>query len=292
MKKLKSHFKFTKQERSGIFFLLLFLVLVQIFFYVNHNYIRDGFPLKSNFTEQQRIDSLKQVLAEKKDKIIYKFNPNFISDYKGYSLGMSVEEIDRLHEFRNTGKFVNSAEEFQKVTLISDSLLKAISPNFNFPEWVAKSKIGAVESKQFGSEHKNYSKSIPILDINEVTAEQLQTINGIGEKLSTRIIKFRDRLGGFLVDEQLFDVYGLEDEVVEKTLKRFKVLSKPKVEKINVNTATVEELSKLIYIQKVVAQRIVNYRNLNGSINSLNELLKIEGFPSERIERIGLYLSL
>ncbi|TVZ15126.1 ComEA family DNA-binding protein [Maribacter sp. MAR_2009_72] len=292
MKKLKSHFKFTKQERSGIFFLLLFLVLVEIFFYVNHNYIRDGYPLKSNFTEQQRIDSLKQVLAEKKDKIIYKFNPNFISDYKGYSLGMSVEEIDRLHEFRNTGKFVNSAEEFQKVTLISDSLLKAISPNFNFPEWVAKSKIGAVESNQFGNEHKNYSKSIPVLDINEVTAEQLQTINGVGEKLSTRIIKFRDRLGGFLVDEQLFDVYGLEDEVVEKTLKRFKVLSKPKVEKINVNTATVEELSKLIYIQKVVAQRIVNYRNLNGSINSLNELLKIEGFPSERIERIGLYLSL
>ena len=103
--------------------------------------------------------------------------------------------------------------------------------------------------------------------------------------MSARIIKFRDRLGGFLIDEQLYDVYGLEKDVVKRTLKEFRVISKPKIVKINVNIATASELSKLIYLQKHVSESIVNYRNLNG-------LSKIENFPIERIDRIALYLSL
>lgn len=292
MKKLKSHFQFNKQERSGIFFLLFLLIMVQIFFYLNRNGSLGNMLLTPNPVEQQRIDSLKNALYTNKEEIVYKFNPNFISDHKGYMLGMTVDEIDRLHEFRQTGKFVNSPKEFQKVTLVSDSLLRIISPLLKFPKWVGKSKSTNVGSNLKPKEREKPLARETILDINKATAEDLRAINGIGEKLSARIIKFRDRLGGFLVDEQLYDVYGLEDDVVRKALKRFKVITRPNIDKINVNTATVEELSKLIYIQKVVAQRIVNYRNLNGSINSLNELLKIEGFPSEQIERIGLYLSL
>ena len=99
-------------------------------------------------------------------------------------------------------------------------------------------------------------------------------------------------MGGFLIDEQLYDVYGLEPEVVQRTLQRFKVLKIPKIQKININKASVNELSKVVYIQKHVAQRIIDYRNINGSIYSFSELLNIEDFPTNRIDRIPLYLSL
>jgi hypothetical protein len=59
---------------------------------------------------------------------IYPFNPNFITDFKGYKLGMSVTEIDRLLAFRKTNRYVNSAAEFQQVTQVSDSLLAQIAP--------------------------------------------------------------------------------------------------------------------------------------------------------------------
>ena len=131
-----------------------------------------------------------------------------------------------------------------------------------------------------------------VKDLNEATAEELMTIYGIGEKLSARIVKFRDRLGGFLVDEQLYDVYGLEPDVVERTFGRFKVLNPPKIEKININEASVSQISKLVYLQRSVAQSIVDYRNLNGGITSFDELSKIENFPIEKIDRIALYLSL
>jgi competence ComEA-like helix-hairpin-helix protein len=204
---------------------------------------------------------------------------------------MSVEEIDRLHDFRATGKFVNSAEVFQQVTLVSDSLLNLISPSFKFPEWTNRNGSDKARSYPRIKEIEP-PKSVVWIDLNKATAFELQRINGIGEKLSTRIIKFRDRLGGFLVDEQLYEVYGLDIEVVRRTLDQFKVIEKPEIAKINVNTATVNELAQLIYLQKGLAQRIVNYRNLSGGINSLNELKNIEGFPSEKIERITLYLYL
>ncbi len=91
---------------------------------------------------------------------------------------------------------------------------------------------------------------------------------------------------------KLYDVFGLEPEVVERTLKRFKVINPPEIEKININTASVEMLTKLIYLQRNVAYNIVSYRDSKGSIDSFAELSKIEDFPAEKIDRIALYLSL
>ena len=289
MSSFKSHFTFNKQERSGIFFLLFFLIIVQLGYHLYQtNVAGQSSPFAPDNVVQAEIDSLRTISLKKDTVHVYPFNPNFITDFKGYTLGMSVEEIDRLHEFRTKDEFVNTTLEFQNVTKVSDSLLKIIAPFFKFPEWTQNKK-----RKTYNTSTSNYKvKNVIWKDLNTATAEDLKKISGIGEKLSARIIKFRDRLGGFLIDDQLFDVYGLEADVVARALKQFKVITKPNIIKINVNTATAEELAKLIYLQKHVAESIVNYRNLNGSINSLNDLVKIEEFPAERINRIALYLSL
>mgnify|MGYP003864620281 CR=1 FL=1 len=296
MKKLKSHFRFNKQERSGIFFLLLFIILLQIGYFLWKSFSVDnqidGFQVNSEMQDQ--IDVLKQKALRKDSIKIFPFNPNFITDHKGYTLGMSVEEIDRLHNFRSTRKYVNSPKEFQQVTQVSDSLLGAIAPYFKFPEWAQKGNMQLASGVRMKtSAITNVKpKEIVIRDLNSATAEDLKKINGIGEKLSARIVKFRDRLGGFLVEEQLFDVYGLESDVAEKTLKRFKLLTKPEIEKIDLNAATVDELAKLIYLRYRIAEEIVAYREANGRIKSFDELAQIEDFPANKIERIALYLSL
>lgn len=307
MNKLKSHFRFNKQERIGIFFLLLLIVSLQVgyYFYIHFSMDvhQDAFVV--DHETQKEIDALKQAVLKKDSLKIYPFNPNFITDYKGYVLGMSTVEIDRLHAFRKNDRFANTAEEFQKVTQVSDSLLDAISPYFKFPEWTKKSKQSSASSKQYGVGSRFYkndsvspkgsgegSQNVAIKDLNTVTAQELRTINGIGEKLSARIVKFRDRLGCFLSDDQLYDVYGLDPEVVERTLEKFRVLKRPDIPKINVNTASAYEIATLVYIQKQVADSIVEYRNANNGILSLDELSTIEGFPSDKIDRIALYLSL
>mgnify|MGYP001056120379 CR=1 FL=1 len=295
MHKFKSHFSFSKQERSGIFFLLLIIVALQVVFYVvkyTSSNVEGNLSLDRD--TQDKIDALKQNSKQKDSIRFYPFNPNFISDYKGYTLGMSMEEIDRLHAFRAQQKFVNNSEEFQKITHVSDSLLKEISPYFKFPEWAKNKAVSQkkIPSATFQRVLDVQRGDFQIKDLNGATAEDLKAISGIGEKLALRIIKFRNRLGGFLVDDQLYDVYGLEPDVVKRTIKRFKVLNRPQMEKINVNSASAEEVSKLIYIKYNIATKIVEYREVNGSFSSLDELTKIEDFPIDKIHRIKLYLTL
>ncbi len=239
-----------------------------------------------NTVEQAKLDSLK--VSIQNDAVrIFPFNPNYITDYKGYSLGMSSEEIDRLLAYRKKNHYVNSAEEFQRVTKVSDSLLVRIKPYLKFSKW----KKGHTKEARVASTKTNGS-SIRKKDINVVTAQELKVIKGIGEVLSKRIIKFRDRLGGFLNKDQLNDVYGLEPEVVERVWEKFEVVSVPTINKINVNTATATQLTKLVYINYDLAQKILEFREANGSFDSLDQLTQVEGFPLERIERIKLYLQL
>ena len=300
MRKFKSHFKFSKQERSGIFFLLLIIFVMQVAFFVVKSSPMNssaGLFLVDEATQSQ-IDILKEEVVTNDSVVrIYPFNPNFITDYKGYTLlGMSAEEIDRLHAFRKQNKFANSAEEFQKVTMISDSLLSVISPYFKFPEWTKTENKKPFKAKLYPNRNnENLATNVVrsnVLDLNSATAEDLQSISGIGEKLSARIVKYRELLNGFLIDEQLYEVYYLDREVAEKVLKKYKVLSKPKIEKININKASVAEISKLAYIKYSVAKEIVAYREINGSITSFDELKDIVDFPADKIDRIKLYLAL
>ncbi|MBS9463167.1 helix-hairpin-helix domain-containing protein [Flagellimonas sp. 389] len=289
MKKFKSHFKFNKQERSGVFFLLTLIIILQgVYFYVKANPSQRKSNVLVDNAMEFKLDSLKKISLQKEAKTIYSFNPNYITDYKGYTLGMSTEEIDRLHAFRKSNQFMNSAEQFQQITKVSDSMLTVLSPLFKFPNWKQK-RIEYSSRKNDTPKTTNVSK---VLDINSATAEDLRKINGIGDKLSARIVKFRDRLGGFLIDEQLFDVYGLDSEVVHRLLNHYKVLNPPVIQKININTATSKQISSLVYIPYQVANSIVEYRTMNGRINTFDELINVEGFPPEKLERIVLYLSL
>lgn len=281
----QSHFRFNKQERSGIFFLLLIVIVLQGgYYYVKAKPSQTETSFALNTEEQDKIDSLRNHRSEASVKM-YPFNPNYLTDYKGYTLGLTTDELDRLFAFREQGRFVNSVNEFQAVTKVSDSLLGILSPYFKFPDWVTKNQ----SIKNTASKLKT---AIKVKDLNTASAEDLKSIYGIGETLSNRIVKFRDRLGGFLVKEQLYDVYGLKPEVVEKALLEFQVLDVPSINKININKASAAELSQLIYISKSLAFDIVAYRDKEGAYQSFKELSNIDKFPTEKLDRIALYLSL
>ncbi len=201
---------------------------------------------------------------------------------------MSVEEIDRLLLFRKANKWVNSPEEFQNITLISDSLLHKISPYFKFPDWVKNSNY----NKNTTIAKSSISSNIIKKDINTATLEDLILIKGIGEVLASRIVKYRSKIGGFLSDIQLKDIYGLTFEAKKELLNKYSVLTKPAVTVFNINRATILEIASVPYLDYELAREIVDYKNLHERISTFEELAKIKGFPSEKIDRIALYLAL
>lgn len=290
MKIKKSHFWYNQSQRNGILFLAVIIIALQlILFFIDfpsNEMTNLNTPEILQF--QKEVDSLEQVELEKRKPKIYPFNPSFLTDFKGYQLGMSIQEIDRLLEHRAAGKYINSTQEFQQVTGVSDSLLSVISPYFKFPDWVVKKN----QNKQhvISNERERSNKLFPIKDINSATAEELKTINGIGNKLAERIVKYRDRLGGFLVEEQLYEVYYLDKEIADRVLERFQVLKRPQINKINVNEASFKEVLSIIYIDYELTKKIFDYRDEVAEIQSLEELKQIEGFPLKKFDRIALYL--
>ena len=287
---MKSHFKFTRGQRKGIFLLLLIIIVIQ------GVYLFADFPSKEfsvNKEElrkfQMEIDSLKLIEVENNKPKIFPFNPNYITDYKGYTLGMSAEEIDRLLHFREQDKWINSTSQFQQVTKVSDSLLNSMSPYFKFPEWVTNPK----PKTNFNYQNNAIKTFTQKTDLNTATATQLQRVNGIGEKLSDRIIKFRNKFkGGFIADVQLKDVYGISPEVLERLLNEFTVKTPRQINKVNLNTATIEQLVTIQHIDYELAYEIINQRTLREGYKSLDELLKVKGFPIDKFEIIELYLKL
>jgi competence ComEA-like helix-hairpin-helix protein len=242
---------------------------------------------------RSELDSLRQVELEKKKPKLYPFNPNYITDYIGYTLGMSNEEIDRLHKFREGNQWVNSAKDFQKVTQVSDSLLAIISPYFKFPDWVtsAQSKSNSHKVSYLNSnDSKTFDQKI---DLNKATANQLQKVYGVGEKLSERIIEYRAKIeGGFIADIELSEVWGLTPEVIERIKNDFTVKTPRAVIQFNLNTATRDELVTVPYIDYEIANHIIEERTLRDGFNSLEELTKVEDFPIKKIDIIKLYLRL
>lgn len=288
---IKDYFKFSREHQSGIIILFGIIIVLQlVYFFVDFNGIEKEYPEKQKWLSlQSEVNDAKRAAQNDKPKI-YLFNPNFISDYKGYKLGMSVQEIDRLLAFRKQNKFVNSAKEFQDVTKVSDSLLNAIAPFFKFPDWVNKKKDSG--GYNYG-QHSAYTKKerLVLIDINQATKEDLIKINGVGEVLSLRILVQKEKLGGFVSMEQLKDIWGLSPEVIQSLNKQFAVITLPNLNKIDVNNASLKELSQFFYFKYDLARQIVKYRSMNGDFRNIEDLIKINGFPVEKANFIALYLS-
>ena len=290
----KSHFWYHKNQRNGIFILIILIVIFQFIIvfvdFSSEEKVDTNSPKIIAFHHQ--IDSLRKINLENKRLKIFPFNPNYITDYKGAQLGMSLVEIDKLLAFRKTGKFINSEKEFQKVTSISDSLLHSISPYFKFPDWVVKKKQNrqlstSRDTRLFAKKSKYILTST---DINIAVKDDLKTINGIGEKLSERIIKYRSKLQGFSTLNQLYEVWGLDTEVVDKLLLVFKVINLPNIKKINVNTVSFRELLKNPYLDYELCKKIFEYKDEVAELQDISELKNIIGFPLDLYDRIVLYL--
>jgi len=287
---LKSHFWYNKRQRNGILFLItLILVLQLIYVFIDFSPNENAnFDISEIDTAQTQIDSLKRVKIENSKPKIFPFNPNYLTDFKAYRLGLSIEEIDRLFNYRKTGKFVNSAKEFQTVTGINDSLLSIISPYFKFPEWVKTKQKKSITNKP---DTDNFNLQKPSTkDLNLATISDLKSIHGIGDKLAKRIITYRELLKGYTYKEQLYEVYYLDKEVANKVLKQFSVFEKPEIIKININNATFKEILHLPYIDYGLTKKICNYRDEIGAYTTLEDLKKIDSFPLEKFDRIALYL--
>lgn len=275
---------FTKSQRLGILSLVVLIFAFQLICYFEIFVPKPALvspEIQQWLTDVTDKDTL---VTQTRSAKIFPFNPNFLNAYKAYKWGMTGKQFDRLICFRKQNKYVNSAEDFQRVTHVPDTVLQKMAPYFKFPEWVTS-------TKNRNSGFKSYPQKQIVVkkDINQATLEDLIAIRGIGPVLAARILNYRASLGAFVAMDQLEEVYGLQPEVIEGIQQHFGLQISPVFDKIKINQATIKELGQFPYFRYPVSRNIVAYRSMNGDLTP-DKLTNVKGINLDKIRIIALYL--
>ncbi|MGV6846241.1 MAG: helix-hairpin-helix domain-containing protein [Lutibacter sp.] len=284
MKFKKFRLYYSNEQLRGIFlFIIIIIVLQLIYLGLNFYPKNENSFVKDNLTTlNKEFDSLRKIELAKKKNIIFKVNPNYLNDYKGYQLGLSTSQIDSILNFRKKGNYFTSLKQFQKIANIPDSLTQKIKANLQFNSFKKYKKEKVIQKQNKIAEQ----------DLNKVSAKDLIKIKGISYLIANRIVKYRKRLGGFTFKEQLFEVYDLDKKLAQTILIQYPIKSVPKLNRLNINNASIKDLIRIPYINYSLAKNILTYRNEVAEIQSLEELKKIDRFPIKNFKLIALYLSL
>lgn len=130
---------------------------------------------------------------------------------------------------------------------------------------------------------------------NTISKDSLLLI-GFPEYLAERLIKYRSKGGRFYTKADVKKIYGMPDPLMERiygfiSLPDSISESLPKVseQKINLNTATTEQLKQIPMIGNTLSLRIVKYRNILGGFISLDQLDEVYGLSDTGLKNTKLY---
>lgn len=292
---VRSFFGFSRNETNAFLILLPFMFLIVFMVPAYKAYFTH--QRKDYTQEQKQLDSLiarwQKKEQEKKDSSVitsvslFAFNPNTASKEELIRLGFSPYVASRLENYRNKGgKFIIKSD-LLKLYGMDTALYSNLYTWIDLPIEKSIKKIG--EKKEIELAQKRSKEKF---DLNLADSSQLISVYGIGSKLSVRIIKYRDRLGGFITTNQLNEVYGLDSVVINEIKNRTFITENFKPKTVGLNTASEKELAAHPYIKYSIAKAVTAYRFQHGSFKSIDDLSKIAIIDKTTFEKIKPYLSL
>lgn len=138
--------------------------------------------------------------------------------------------------------------------------------------------------------HRQEQKTI-LINLNDADSAMLEALPGIGERLSARIIKYRNRLGGFHEVAQLKEVYGLQDTVFHVLTSRVFVPLNGSLTKLDVNKCSYADFRHHPYMGHAFAKSLVAFRQTHGEIKSIEDVYQLVAVKKEEIDRMKPYFS-
>jgi len=214
----------------------------------------------------------------------FPFNPNTATADEWAKLGLKEWQVKAVAKYRHKAGDFKTAEDFKRLRAINDDQFSSLEAYIQLPS------VNENDDSKAKEEQKDKTK-LPLFELNQSTAADLRKIRGIGPVLSGRIVEYRKLLGGFIVAEQVMEVYGIEDSLFNAIASQLFV-DKSIIYKININKAPAHKFSKHPYINWNIANAIVNYRDQHGSYIALEDIKNTDVVSDELLEKILPYLAL
>jgi competence protein ComEA len=290
----KEYFNLSAKEQTGVLALCAIILLLFIFpsaYTIFKNVeIADSdefekwiasFSSESKETDTHTLEQIHlDIMAEPEYKL-FAFNPNTVSKNELIQLGIAEKTADNLLKFREKGGRFYKKEDFGKIYGISESDFKRLENYIHIESATISNKVERDE--------RTLSREPFIVELNSADSAAYTQLKGIGPVIASRIVRYRNMLGGFYHSEQIKEVYGVSDSLYLSLLPYLSVDSL-NINQLNINTLDAENLKNHPYINYTTANAIVKYRNQNGEYSSLDELDKLYSLDKSVIEKIKPYL--
>jgi len=209
----------------------------------------------------------------------FRFNPNTVSADSLQKMGLPKPLIEKWLKARESGFVFRKLENFDQFSILPKSVRAELLPFVVLPT----SGLPARQKWQAPVRPKL------LVELNQADTLELQGLPGIGPALAQRVVRYRERLGGFHQPQQLLEVYGIDSNVFGKVLPQ--ILIDPKqIQMRSWNTISLEELKMFPYLSNKEAQIIVQYRKVHGPFASVESVKKIKGIRSDIPEKLTPYL--
>lgn len=218
------------------------------------------------------------------------FDPNTADSTLLLSLGLQPWQVRSIYRYRAKGGIYRQPSDFARLYGLTVKQYKELLPYIHISDEYkpAAEVYGRTDAVRSGRDTLRYPVKLQpgqYVTLDDADTASLRKVPGIGRYYASRIVRYRNDLGGYVSVAQLSEIEGIP----EAALSYFRVTGGA-VRKLNLNRLTLNELKHHPYINFYQARRIIDYRRLKGSLHSIDDLRLLKDFSQRDIERLRPYV--
>lgn len=218
------------------------------------------------------------------------FDPNTADSTLLLSLGLQPWQVRSIYRYRAKGGIYRQPSDFARLYGLTVKQYKELLPYIHISDEYkpAAEVYGRTDAVRSGRDTLRYPVKLQpgqYVTLDDADTASLRKVPGIGRYYASRIVRYRNDLGGYVSVAQLSEIEGIP----EAALSYFRVTGGA-VRKLNLNRLTLNELKHHPYINFYQARRIIDYRRLKGPLHNIDDLRLLKDFSQRDIERLRPYV--
>lgn len=222
----------------------------------------------------------------------FPFDPNTADSTELLRLGLAPWQVRSIYRYRAKGGRWHRPDDFRRTPGMTPELWHRLGPMVRIGEafryyhdTIPQSPSSPSDSTRSFPYQEKF-REVVTLDLNAVDTSTLKKIPGIGSVRAARIVRYRNRLGGFTSLSQLSEIPDLPAGL-EQWFAPPRLAAGP----LYVNKSTARELARHPYLSYTQARAITDHVRLYGPIKNLDELSLLPEFTEEELQRLAPYVS-
>lgn len=218
----------------------------------------------------------------------FPFDPNTADSTQLLRLGLQPWQVRNIYKYRGRGGIYRKKEDFARLYGLTVKDYRRLEPYIRISsDYLPASTL--VKEEHYERDTLRYPVKIAEGEqvvLNTADTTVLRKVPGIGAYYSAQIVRYGQRLGGYVSIDQLDEIDGFPQDA-----KKYFVVQDAHPQQLNVNQLTLQQLRRHPYINFYRAKAIMDYRRLHGNLKSLQDLRLSKDFPPEVIERLTPYVT-